>query len=255
MRAFSIAALLAFMSLGLSCAPATAAPDTNPAAGAFFHLRPVRPIEELLPIALASSPPAETGAARPSDLVEVVTLEPGIKLDIRYATVRNFLDTPVYSQARAFLQRPAALAVARVHRALANEGYGILIHDAYRPWYVTKLFWDATPADKHEFVADPDVGSRHNRGCAVDLTLYRLADGAAVDMPSLYDEMTERAYPNYTGGPRDARSARDLLRRFMEAEGFTVNESEWWHFDYQDWQSYRLQNVRFELIDSSNAGQ
>ena len=55
-----------------------------------------------------------------------------------------------------------------------KQGYGLLIFDAYRPWYVTKIFWDATPPDKHQFVADPAQGSRHNRGCAVDLTLYDL---------------------------------------------------------------------------------
>src|SRR6202047_4576828 len=96
------------------------------------------------------------------------------KPDIRTATKRNFLTTPRYSQARAFLQRPAAEAVVRVQRALAEEGYGLLVHDAYRPWYVTKIFWDATPADKHNFVADPATGSRHNRGCAVDFHLYDL---------------------------------------------------------------------------------
>jgi D-alanyl-D-alanine dipeptidase len=117
---------------------------------------------------------------------------------------------------------------------------------------VTKLFWDATPADKHEFVADPSQGSRHNRGCAVDLTLYRLGTGEVVEMPSLYDEMTGRAYPTYTGGTLQSRESRDQLRRAMEAEGFTVYASEWWHFDYQDWRSYRLQNQRFEDLGGSH---
>jgi len=139
----------------------------------------------------------------------------------------------------------------RVHRKLAKEGYGLLIHDAYRPWYVTKLFWDATPPDKHNFVANPATGSRHNRGCAVDLTLYDLKSGATVGMPSLYDEMSERAYPNFPGGEDAARARRDLLRRYMEAEGFSVYEYEWWHFDYSDWKAYALQNVRFENIAQS----
>jgi D-alanyl-D-alanine dipeptidase len=136
----------------------------------------------------------------------------------------------------------------RVHRALAQDGYGLLVHDAYRPWYVTRLFWDATPADKHAFVADPAQGSRHNRGCAVDLTLYALDDGRAVEMPSVYDEMSERAYPNYAGGTDAQRARRDLLRRRMEAEGFSVFEVEWWHFDYRGWQAYAIQNVRFDEI-------
>jgi D-alanyl-D-alanine dipeptidase len=213
-----------------------------------FHVNPVRPIPELLPSALASSSPSERGTFGPSDLVELTTLDPSIKLDIRYATTRNFLGTPMYSQARAFLQRPAAEALLRVQRSLAPEGYGLLVHDAYRPWYVTKIFWDAVPEAQHRFVADPASGSRHNRGCAVDLTLYDLRTGRAVKMPSLYDETTERAYPGYGGGTPEQRRLRDLLRRHMEAEGFSVDEYEWWHYDYRDWKLYAIQNQRFEDI-------
>ena len=219
----------------------------------FFHIDPVRPVAELLPIALAAKPPVESGEFHPSDLVELTALDPTIKLDIRYATTRNFLGTPVYAQARAFLQRPAAEALARVSASLRTEGFGLLVHDAYRPWYVTKIFWDATPPAKHEFVADPAAGSRHNRGCAVDLTLYTLADGKPVEMPSLYDEMSERAYPNYAGGPEQPRRLRELLRRHMEAEGFSVYQSEWWHYDYRDWKNYAIQNRRFEEIGAPAA--
>ncbi len=136
----------------------------------------------------------------------------------------------------------------RAHRALAKEGYGLLIHDAYRPWYVTKIFWDATPPDKHNFVADPATGSRHNRGCAVDLTLYDLKTGRAGRDAEPVRRDVRRAYPDFAGGDEAARTRRDLLRRSMEAEGFTVYEFEWWHFDYRDWKSYAIQNVRFEDI-------
>jgi D-alanyl-D-alanine dipeptidase len=229
---------------------ATAAAQAQPAATAdgVYRVTPVRPVAELLPAALAATPPAESGEFRAPDLVELTSLDPTIRLDIRYASSRNLLGTPIYSQARAFLQRPAAEALVRVQRSLAAAGYGLLVHDAYRPWYVTRLFWDAVPPDLHRFVADPAQGSRHNRGCAVDLTLYELKTGHEIAMPSLYDETTERAYPGYTGGTAAQRAARDLLRRHMEAEGFTVYEFEWWHFDYRDWKSYRLQNVRFEDI-------
>jgi D-alanyl-D-alanine dipeptidase len=219
---------------------------SQPPVHAEFHVTPVRPVAELLPQALAAEPPTEPGPFRPSDLVEITTLDPTIKLDIRYASPNNFLGTPVYGQARAFLQRPAAEALVRVHRALAAQGYGLVVHDAYRPWYVTKLFWDATPPSLHRFVADPASGSRHNRGCAVDVTLYDRASGRPVEMPSAYDEMSARAYPDYPGGNAAARQRRDLLRHAMEAEGFRVYEYEWWHFDYRDWKSYAIQNVRFE---------
>ena len=243
--------LLLGAAFALNACTMTASRHELPAAPQFFHIEPVRPVADLLPIALATTPPVEVGEFRPADLVELTTLDPTFKLDIRYATARNFLGTPLYSQARAFMQRPAAEALMRVQRSLAAEGYGLLVHDAYRPWYVTKIFWDATPADKHNFVADPASGSRHNRGCAVDLTLYTLRDGRAVEMPSLYDEMSERAYPTYAGSSDAARRLRDLLRQHMEAEGFSVYEFEWWHFDYRDWKSYAIQNIPFENIKKS----
>ena len=211
-----------------------------------FRITPLRPVEELRREALAAQPPQEKGPFRKPELVELVKLDPTIKLDIRYATTNNFLSTPMYSQARAFMQRPAAEALVRANRELKKQGYGLLIHDAYRPWYVTKMFWDATPEDKHIFVADPKEGSKHNRGCAVDLTLYDLKTGAAVQMPSGYDEMSERAYADYKGGTAEQRERREILRRAMEKEGFTVYPQEWWHFDYKDWKEYPVMNVRFE---------
>src|ERR687888_35579 len=101
-------------------------------------------------------------------------LDPTIRLDIRYATTNNFLSSVFYSSPHAFLQRSAALALVRASRALRPLGYGLLIHDAYRPWYITKVFWDATPPVSRWLVADPMKGSKHNRGAAVDLTLYDL---------------------------------------------------------------------------------
>ena len=234
-------------SLGFLLAAGAAAAQA-PAPPKVFRITPVRPVAELRAEALKATPPAEAGPFLASDLVELVKLDSTIKLDIRYAGTDNFLSTPLYEQARAFLQRPAALALLRVSVALRARGYGLLIHDAYRPWYITKIFWDATPADKHDFVANPADGSRHNRGCAVDLTLYRLSDGQPVDMPSVYDEMSERAYPTYAGGTDAQREMRDFLRASMEKEGFTVYPYEWWHFDYKDWKQYGIQNIRFQEI-------
>ncbi len=158
------------------------------------HIRPARSIEELRKEAFATSPPVESGSFRKPELVEPSALDASIHLDIRYATANDFLGTPVYSQARAFLQRPAAEALLRVQQKLKPLGYGLLIHDAYRPWYVTKIFWDATPPEGKIFVADPAQGSRHNRGCAVDLTLYDLATGKLIEMPGTYDEMSHARF-------------------------------------------------------------
>jgi D-alanyl-D-alanine dipeptidase len=214
------------------------------------RVSPVRPMEILRAEALAAFPPKETGSFRKRDLVEVAPLDATVHLDIRYATANDFLGTPVYSQARAFLQRPAADALLRIQTKLKPLGFGLLIHDAYRPWYVTKIFWDATPPEGKIFVADPAQGSRHNRGCAVDLTLYDLATGNAIEMTGTYDEMSPRSFPDYPGGTSLQRWHRDLLRRAMESEGFTVYESEWWHFDYKDWREYPILNIPFEKLDS-----
>jgi zinc D-Ala-D-Ala dipeptidase len=196
----------------------------------------------------AQEPPKETGTFRKPDLVELIKLDRTIKLDIRYATSNNFLGRPVYKEARAFLQRPAAEALVRANKALRRKGYGLIIHDGYRPWSVTKIFWDATPDDKKIFVADPSQGSRHNRGCAVDLSLFDLKTGKEVVMTSGYDEMTERSHINYAGGSDEQRRLRDLLRAAMEAEGFAVYEPEWWHYDYKDWKEYPILNIRFSEI-------
>ena len=236
-------------SLLLVAALAVACAGTRPAV---FRITPLRPVEELRREALQAQPPVETGK-RAADLVELVTLDPTIRLDVRYATTENFLSTPVYTQARAFLQRPAAEALLAAHRELRQHGYGLLIHDAYRPWYVTKIFWDATPQDKKGFVADPSKGSKHNRGCAVDLTLYELDSGRAVTMPGGYDEMSERSAAGYAGGTGDQRARRDLLRRVMESHGFVVHPDEWWHFDYKDWEQYPILNVRFEDLGATTA--
>jgi D-alanyl-D-alanine dipeptidase len=213
-------------------------------------IKPVRSVAELRTEALAASVPHEDGNFRKPELVELTTLDLAIHLDIRYATSNDFLGTPVYTQARAFLQRPAAEALVRALHKLQPLGYGLLIHDAYRPWYVTKIFWDATPPEGKIFVADPSQGSRHNRGCAADLTLYDLATGKPVEMPGTYDEMSPRSFPDYPGGTSLQRWHRDLLRRAMESEGFTVYEHEWWHFDYKDWHEYPILNIKFEDLHS-----
>ena len=199
-------------------------------------------------VSAQEGPPKDPKATRTADLVELVKLDPTIKLDIRYAGSNNFLGKPVYKEARAFLQRPAAEALLAAHKDLARAGYGLMIHDGYRPWAITKLFWDMTTGFQREFVADPKTGSKHNRGCAVDLTIYDLATGTVVEMPGGYDEMTPRSYPDYPGGAPEARARRDLLRKAMESHGFTVESNEWWHFNYKDWTAYPILDIAFGEI-------
>ncbi len=188
-------------------------------------------------------------------LVELVTLDPTLRLDIRYASTRNFAGRAVYSQARAFLVPGVAEALLRVHRALRDKGYGLLVFDGYRPWSVTKLFWTLSTPAQRRFLADPARGSNHNRGCAVDLSLFELASGRPLEMPSDYDEMSPRAAPDYAGGSALARERRDQLRAAMQGEGFSVDRGEWWHFNHRDCRRYPVLDVPFEaLVTTPTAG-
>jgi D-alanyl-D-alanine dipeptidase len=218
--------------------------DFGAEVGAAIHAKVKADPDTIRTQALAASPPTETGK-RPSDLVALTSIDRRIKLDIRYATSNNFMGFPLYERAGAYMQRPAAEALGRAQKALAAQGYGLLIHDAYRPWFVTKMFWEATPPDSRVFVADPSEGSKHNRGCAVDLTLYDLKSGKPVEMTGRYDEMSTRSYADFVGGTSRQRALRQILRTAMEAQGFTVYPQEWWHFDYKDWPSYGIGTVTF----------
>jgi CubicO group peptidase (beta-lactamase class C family)/D-alanyl-D-alanine dipeptidase len=212
------------------------------------HIRSsVAVAKDLRTQALAARPPVETGK-KPADLVDLTTVDPGFHLDVRYASTNNFMGVPFYESPRAFLQRPAAQALARANRRLAQQGYGIAVHDAYRPWYVTKMFWDATPANGKDFVADPSKGSMHNRGCAADITMYDSSSGRIVQMPGRYDEMSARSSPIFVGGTSFERWQRDVLKAAVEAEGFDVYVYEWWHFDYHTWRDYPILNVDFKDI-------
>jgi D-alanyl-D-alanine dipeptidase len=185
-------------------------------------------------------------------LVDLAALDATVRLDIRYATARNFLGRAVYPQPRAFLREEVAQALVRAHRSLAPRGFGLLVFDAYRPLAVTRIFWNELPAAKRAFVADPTKGSMHNRGCAVDVSLFDLAGGGEAEMPSAYDEMSERASPRYRGGSAEARARRDLLRAALEAEGFRVNRGEWWHFDHETCPRFEVLDVSFESLDAAS---
>ena len=222
--------------------------DVGASTSETFRIEPIKSIDELREIALNANPPKENRNFLRTDLIELKNIDQSIKYDIRYAGTNNFMSNKFYTLAKAYMQRPAAEALGRAQRKLKDKGYGLLIHDAYRPWYVTKMFWDATPEDKKIFVANPQNGSRHNRGCAVDLTLYDLKTGKVIEMVGGYDEFTERSFPNYYGGTTEQRWHRKLLRDVMESEGFNIYEFEWWHFDYKDWKQYPIGNSKFENL-------
>jgi zinc D-Ala-D-Ala dipeptidase len=181
-------------------------------------------------------------------LVDLQKIVPGIIIDIRYAGTDNFTHRQVYSSARAFARLNVAKALREVQLELGKQGLGLKVYDAYRPYAATLLFWDII----HDtaFVASPLSGSRHNRGCAVDVSLVSLKTGKELSMPTPFDDFTAKAGASYDQIPEDARHNRQTLIDVMSKHGFTVYPSEWWHFDFTGWKNYELMDLSFEELDS-----
>lgn len=211
-------------------------------AGERFRQAIAADLSALRARSLEAEPPPGTSRSM-AGMADIRAVDPGIAIDMRYATDNNFIGAPLYDCAAAFLQSDAAAALAGANAALLAQGYRLVVLDAYRPWSVTWLFWEAVPVALRHFCADPAAGSKHNRGCAADVTLADAATGRLIDMPSGFDEPTQRAAPDYRGSTSQARRHRDLLRREMEAVGFTVDPHEWWHYDFAGWEAHPVRNA------------
>lgn len=182
-----------------------------------------------------------------SRLVEIKKYIPGIVLDIRYATTNNFTHHRMYPQARAFARLPVVMALMEVEDDLKTRGLGLKIYDAYRPYTITEKFYEITPDTN--FVADPRKGSKHNRGCAIDLSLIDLKTGKELDMPTGFDSFSRKAGANYPDLSEQKITNRELLKSMMQAHGFRVIATEWWHYDFNGWAKYPLLDVPFSAID------
>ena len=183
-------------------------------------------------------------------LVDMRRLLPEARYDVTYATSRNFLKRKVYPTADLFMRRPAADALVRAAARLKEQGLGLLLFDGYRPYAVTVLFYEEV--GDTTFVADPRKGSKHNRGMAIDLSLYDLKTGKPLPMPSDYDEASPRAYHEYQGGDPQALRNRAILREAMEQAGFHIFKWEWWHYDYAGWENcltYDLWHKRIAVVN------
>ena len=214
-----------------------------------FYIIPIKEISELREISKNSNPPILDSLDSHKKLVDLKKLDDEFQLDIRYASTNNFMRSKFYKNERAFFNMSAADRLIEAKNDLKELGYGIIIYDAYRPWFVTKMFWEGTPENLKHFVANPENGSSHNKGCAIDIGLYDIETGESIVMISGYDEFTERAYPNYMGGSKKQRDIRDMLIQVMERYDFTVYEYEWGHFNYNGCDS-GIMNFSFEELDS-----
>lgn len=181
--------------------------------------------------------------------MQMVNLEkhiPNIVLDIRYATKNNFTGEVIYSEPLAFARKPIADALKKAQDSLNIIGFGLKIFDAYRPYSATVKFYEVY--EDTNFVANPRYGSRHNRGAAVDVSLVNIQTGQELEMPTPFDDFTEKANPDYMDLPKDALKNRELLIGIMAHFGFSVYPTEWWHFDYAGWDKYPLMNLEFDVF-------
>jgi len=199
---------------------------------------------------IISSPGVYAGLIHTDSLKQLLDLQravPGIVMDIRYATGNNFTHKKVYTSPRAFVRLKVARALWAVQKELSTHGLGLKVYDAYRPYAATLLFWDII----HDtaFVASPAAGSRHNRGCAVDVSLVSLKTGKELKMPTPFDDFTAKASADYQQIPEEAKLNRKLLINTMAKYGFIVYPTEWWHFDYPGWKDYELMDLSFEELD------
>ena len=180
-------------------------------------------------------------------LVDLEKFIPGIVLDIRYATINNFTGERIYTLAKAYARKPVAESLKKIQADLKAQGLGVKIFDAYRPYKATVKFYEVYRDTT--YVASPYKGSRHNRGCALDLTLIDLKTGEELKMPTGYDSFSKAAWPSTPVKDPLVRKNRALLISAMQKHGFRVNSSEWWHFDFIGWKKFEVLDIDFEALE------
>jgi D-alanyl-D-alanine dipeptidase len=190
-------------------------------------------------------------AANPdNELVDIRQILPDAQFDVTYAHTNNFLKRKLYPTADVFMRKPAALAIRQAHENLKKQGLGLLLFDGYRPYAITVLFYEEH--GDTTFVADPRKGSRHNRGMAIDLTLFDRKTGKRLSMPSDYDESTPRAFHNYMQSDSASLAHRAILKAEMERVGFSIFPWEWWHYDFQGWETCFTYDLSHKAIRQAN---
>lgn len=182
------------------------------------------------------------------ELIDLENFTPDVIMDIRYATENNFTGKKIYRLAKAYARKPVAEALKKAQEEFKKSGVGIKMHDAYRPYSATVKFYE----EYHDttYVASPYKGSRHNRGCALDMTIVDWKTKKELKMPTEYDSFSKEAWPSTPAKDPEAKKNRDLIIRVMENNGFKVNASEWWHFDFLGWNKYEVMDIDFEELET-----
>lgn len=172
---------------------------------------------------------------------------PGIKTDLRYAGTNNFTHRILYKDgAAAYLLKPAALALRKVVDELKEKGLGLLVWDAYRPYSITEEIWNEVRDE--QYAAHPSKGSGHNRGISIDCTLYDLQTGTPLEMPTDFDDFSEKAHHSFTALSATVVKNRKTLQDVMEKYGFRALSTEWWHYAFPNTGNFPLLNIPFKEL-------
>jgi len=183
-----------------------------------------------------------------NELVDLEKFIPGIVLDVRYATTNNFTKEKIYNLAKAYSRKPVAASLKKAQAEFNQLGYGIKIYDAYRPYSATVKFYEVMKGDTL-YVASPYKGSKHNRGCALDITLVDLKTNQELTMPTEWDTAAKESWAAAPVKDPEVKKNRDTLISIMEKNGFKVYEAEWWHFDFVGWQKFGVMDIDFEELN------
>ncbi len=186
-------------------------------------------------------------------LVELKSIIPHIQYDLKYATKDNFTKVRLYPALtkHTYLRNDPAKALARAAKELEEKGLGILVWDAYRPYHVTVKFWNLIKDER--YVAHPAKGSGHNRGIAIDMTVYDLKTGALLEMPTTFDDFSEKAHHGFEGITALQKANREMLRTIMEKHGFIKFQTEWWHYYWPNGEQYDVLDFSFNQIKKINS--
>lgn len=184
-------------------------------------------------------------------MIDLKTKIPGLVLDLRYTTFNNFMLQPLYPAITStYLRKPAADSLAVIQNRLNDEGFGLKIFDAYRPYSITEKMWEPVKDDR--YAADPKKGSGHNRGIAVDLTIINLQTGEELNMGTGFDNFSDTAHHAFTSLPEDVLQNRLLLKKVMEQHGFKALDTEWWHYSLPNAKDFELLDINFKELDKKN---
>jgi len=177
---------------------------------------------------------------------------PSLKIELRYAGDSNFTGEKIYPPlSDAYLRDAAVKKLAAVQHELVQKGMGLKVFDAYRPWWATAKIWELVKDER--YAADPQKGSNHNRGIAVDCTIIDIENGKELNMGTGFDNFSDTAHHHFKALPDSVLKNRLLLKNLMEKNGFVALETEWWHYSLPNAKDYEILNIHFDTLKKLSA--